>query len=155
MRWLAKRRGDPLKGQRGFSFLETVVAVGILGFMGAAFMVALNTGNEGIGDVNEQIRADALARSQLDEIRNAPYTDGGEYPESVASPVTGVYLVTVDVPSEYSLTITVQTIDERAGPLDCADQGNCNTFQEITVSVFSSGGGDRPILTLKSYIADK
>ena len=133
------------------SLMEVLVAVGILGFIGVAFITAMNTAYSNVGTLDEETQAEALARSQLEQIKNAPY------PEDPAVQGTDVYPVTVDLPTQYSMVINV------VRPTCIGEADNCTPLeelagdevvyiQEITVSVFRTGsGGDRQVFSLACY----
>ena len=122
--------------------VEVLIAVSILGFVSPAFLIAIDTLYNAVNTPDEQIQAEALARSQLDEILAADYNDDpGCYPDSC-------YPVTVDVPSNYYLSISAQALDDREGGETCIDQDNCNTLQEVKVTVSrpSGNGESTPVL---------
>ena len=43
-----------LRGQGGFTLLEVILAMGILGIVGVAFMSTLNAGTKAVGTLDEQ-----------------------------------------------------------------------------------------------------
>ena len=131
MRWL--------RGQRGFTLLEVILAMGILGIVGVAFMSTLNTGTRTTGTLKEQTQAEVLARSQLEEIKNIPYeTDSGCY--TLGDPAYPCYDKTITTPPDYTLSVTTE-------PLDFPGD---NALQKITVGVSRTGSG-KPILSLTTY----
>ena len=111
------------------------MAASILAAIGVVFMSAMFTGYRSVGTLDEQLQAEALIRSQLEDIKNSAYQDSGIYP------------VTVSVPPEYSMDIT-------AGYPSCVGTaGNCttlvtDTLQEITVSV---SHGNKLVLSVGCY----
>ncbi len=129
MRWLRRGRSRFFQGQMGFTLLEALVAVAILAFIGVVFMSAMNTSFRSAGIQDEQVTAESLARTQLEEIKAATYTNS--------------YNVTVEMPSQYSLTIEspyVSWNDADDVPPDVwIESGNNTGLQKITVRV-SSGG---------------
>lgn len=141
MRRLAKLWLRLPQGQAGISLIESLVAVAILGAIGVVFMTSLGTAYKSVGILDEQQQAETLIRSQLEDIKNSPYQDSGVYP------------VTVDLPPQYSMTITVTpptkigTLDNNT-PLEELLGYSVTTIQEITVSV-SHGG--KPVLAVACY----
>ena len=160
MRWLVKERLRFLREQRGFTLIETIVAVAILAAIGVTFISAIDTGYGGVRILDEKTQAEALIRSQLDAIKVSPYEDSevSEYPR------TDMYqdqLIT-DLPPQYSIVITVETpqqigvddIPTAFLPLEelFPEEVNVKYIQEITVSVYRTGnGGDRPVLSVGMY----
>jgi len=132
-----------------------LVAVGILGFIGVAFMTSMSTAYKSVGVLDEKTLAESLAWSQLEQIKNAPYEES----EVSAYPRTDMYqdyLIT-DLPTQYSLSIHVET------PTCIGEADNCTPLEELTgdeviyiqeikVSVFRTGGdGDRPVFSVSCY----
>jgi len=143
MRLLGKGRFRLLRGQRGFTLIEVLVAVAILAAIGVAFITSIDTGYRSARILDEKTQAEALIRSQLDDIRVSPYQDSGNY------------TVTVTLPPQYSMTINVeppQQIGLDRIPLEDLVEEPVTTIQEITVSVFRTGNGsDRPVLSVGTY----
>jgi len=137
MRWLGKARVRFIKEQKGFSLIEALVAASILTAIGVVFMGAMFTGYRVVGVLDEQQQAEILVRSQLEDIKSATYQE------------SGIYLVTVDLPPQYSMDIT-------SGYPSCiGTPDNCtvlvtDTLQEVTVSVYHGG---KPVLSVACYKA--
>jgi len=146
MRWLLKGKIKLFRGQMGFTLIEVLAAVAILAAIGVAFIAAMNTAHRGVGLLHEQSWAEALARSQLEGIKNSPYDESGEYP------------VTVDLPYQYGMSINVGTptcvegVGDNCSTVEEIVGDNVTTIQEIMVSVFRTGGeGDRPVFSVACY----
>jgi hypothetical protein len=104
-------------------------------------MTSLSTAYKSVGIMDEQQQAELLIRSQLEDIKNSLYRDDGAYP------------VTVTLPPEYSMAITVTppmrigTLDNNT-PLEVLMGGPVTTIQEITVSIRHGG---KPVLSVACY----
>ena len=62
-----------LSDNRGFSVLESMLVVALLGLVGPAFFLAFSSSTRAIQITGDQIQAEALARTQLEAIMNSPY----------------------------------------------------------------------------------
>ena len=157
MRLLRKGRLRFLRGQRGISLIEVLVAVAILGAIGVAFMTSMNTAHKSVGVLDEKTQAEALARSQLEQIRDAPYEESevSEYPR------TDMYLEQriTDLPPQYSIVITVEAPTCIGEADDCTpleellpEEVNVKYIQQIRVSVFRpTDEGDRAVFSISCY----
>ena len=127
MRWLRQARLRFLRGRIGISLIETVVALGILGLIGVAFLTALSTTSKSTDLYQQRVTAASLAQSQLEIVKAAPYDDIPPYYGDVSSPVS--------VPPGYNITIS--TVQQEVGK------------QEITVAVSRDGHSLLKLTTLK------
>ena len=110
----------PVTDERGLTLLEMIIALGILGVIGTAFLVTLATGNRATGALDQQTQAEVLARSQLELIADV-------------GPCSGAY-PTVTTPFQYTVNATSTYEDPPT-----------NKLEKIAVSVSRVG---RPILSL-------
>ena len=86
-----------MRGQRGISLIETVTAMGILGFIGVSFLTALFTTTESTDLYEQRVTASVLAQSQIEILKAAPYSE--DY-ESVPSPA--------GKPHDYDISISTE-----------------------------------------------
>lgn len=144
--------GWPLKGkfklfqeQKGFTLIEVLVAVGILAAIGVVFMTSLGTAYRSVGVLDEQTQAEALARSQIEDIKDSAWLTDGQYPG------------TIDLPPQYSIVISVdEAVTGEHNPSTWWVDDNYDTLKEITVSVLRPvNGGDRAIFSIKFYRTKK
>ncbi len=75
-----------LKGKEsGVTLIETLVALGILGFVAAAFLGGLATATKASVVANEQATAESLIRSGIEYVKNCTYQYAvSEYPVNPA-----------------------------------------------------------------------
>ena len=121
-------------GEAGATFIETIVALALLGIIAAAFLSGLATTSKASIIAAEQSTAESLARSQIEWAKNVAFVyDTAEY-----SPA--------EVPSGedyigYSAIIAAE-------PLNNPDDG----IQKITVTVKHY---DKEVLQLEGYKVDR
>jgi len=112
-----------LRGEAGATLVEELVTIAIIG-MGIVILVAMiTTGALGVRQVDDNVRADSLARSQLELIKDAPYQ---------ADPVSSPYPAVAGIPG-YSVTIEIEYWNAVAGDFQSALWND--GLQKITVTV--------------------
>ncbi len=134
MRRLGKGRFRLFRGQRGFTLMEVLVAVGILGFIGVAFMMALDTSYRGTSTLDEKIVGRTLVINYLEAIKSAPYAT--TYPD-VGDNIT--------VPFQYSVVVNTECSSDGENFSACTGG---ETLQEITIMVSREG---RPVYSTCTY----
>lgn len=139
MRLFRNPKASSCKGQRGLTLVEALVAASIIAAVGVVFMNAIFIGHRGVGLLDEQIQAESLIRSQIEDIKNADFSDIGYYP------------VTVTIPPTYSLNITVR-YPQCIGTADDCTVLVTDTLQEITISCYH---GTRHVLSIACYKAQQ
>jgi len=111
-----------IKDQRGLGLAESVVAVAIVGVAIVIFVTALSAGSIGVREGDQQVLAQSLARTQLEEIKAATYDTS--YPA-------------IDTPKGYTISIGITSI-----PYTDTD------IQKITVTIWQD---INEILTVEDY----
>ncbi|MFC1910748.1 prepilin-type N-terminal cleavage/methylation domain-containing protein [Chloroflexota bacterium] len=110
-----------MKQEGGFTLLEVLLSMALVGILGVAIPSALSIANKTTIISNEHTMAESLARSQMDYMQNQIY-------DSTNNPPT--YSMLADLPTGYSITQTIARLDPKGnGTAD--DDG----LQQITVTV--------------------
>jgi len=127
--------GVCVKGGRGFTLVETAVALAVFASIGLAVLVALQISARSTMISDEQATALRLARQQIEYVQSQPYDAINDPP---------LYVLLPDMPSGYSIAtpIVVRLDPGNDGLLD--DDG----LQRITVAV---NRDNRTVLTLTDY----
>jgi Tfp pilus assembly protein PilV len=85
-----------IKNQKGIAFIETLIALVILGLIGTAFMLALSVSSKAIITSDELTISESLARSQIEFVKQQPY-------DPAAAGGEGTYLKIGDIPAGYTI----------------------------------------------------
>ncbi len=140
MRWLGKERFRFFRSQGGFSLLEALVAVLILGFIGAGVIMAIDTNARATRVLDEQVQATNLATGYFEAIRELTYEK--IYPEYSSAGEN------ITIPAQYSVDIDVDYSSD--GTIwDDTHTADAQTLQRITVSVSREGG--KPVLLMCTF----
>ena len=117
------------RDQPGFTLIEVLIALGILGAVGVGILSGLNTAFRAQDINREHVVAENLTRAVLEDIRFQSYQDS--------------YTVTVPVPSGYSFTTDTQPY---CTPQPCTPDNN---LQRNAVTVLRGGQGVVTVEDLK------
>jgi prepilin-type N-terminal cleavage/methylation domain-containing protein len=123
-----------MNSEKGFTILEVLVAIALLGILGVAFLGGLSTASKALFLADERTTAESLARSQMEYVKNEMYDDTDPYK----------YAQT-DVPSSDDPAYTI-SVD--AEPLNTPDDG----IQKITVTV---NHHSKQVIILEDYKVDR
>ena len=63
-----------MKNERGFSLVEVVIAIALMGIVGVAFLGGLSTASKAIFTADERATAESLARTEMEFVRNQAYS---------------------------------------------------------------------------------
>ncbi len=128
-----------IRSNKGYSLIETLIAVVILGVIGIAVFTGLSTAASANIVSDEQTTAGSIARRQIESIQQQAY-------DSINNPP--VYTLITDLPAGYSIVTPVVT---RLDPKNNGT-GNDDGLQEISVTVMH---GTKTVLTLVDYKVKK
>ena len=120
--------------ESGVTFIETVVALAILGVIAVAFLNGLTTTSKSVFIADEHTTAESLAQSQMEWVKNASYSYNATTYSSAPIPSGKDYI-------NYSALITVE-------PLRSPDDG----IQKISVTIKRS---DKGVTKLEGYKVDR
>ena len=126
-------------GSRGFSMLEVVIAIALLGIIAVSVLSALQTAALAFIIADRRATAESIARTQMEWVRYSDYDyeleDG--HPEYSLDPQ-----IQITLPPDFSVNTTAIRLNKDLDPDD--DDG----IQEITVTVSHDG---RVVVTLEDY----
>ncbi len=118
----------------GITFLETVIALAILGAVSVSFLNGLTSASKSVFIVDKKTTAESLAQSQMEWVKNASYSYNATSYSAVPIPDGKDYL-------QYSSVVSAE-------PVHTPDDG----IQKITVSIQRSG---ESVYFLQGYKVDR
>ena len=118
-----------MKGNKGFAFIETIVALALLGIVAVFFLGSIGTATKASIVNDEQATAESLARSEVEYIKTYSYQySATEYPIDPA----------LDIPSGWSVNTTVEAL-----------HGTDDGIQKVMITVQRAGEEKLSALTYK------
>ena len=123
-----------MKSQMGFTLIETLVALAILGIVAVSILSGMATTSKATAIADERATAESLARSQLEWVKNADYVYSATEYSPAPIPDGKDYV-------GYSAIIVAE-------PLHDPDDG----IQKIIITVKRS---DKVVITLEGYKVDR
>ncbi len=63
-----------IKNERGFSLIEVIIALALLGIIAVAFLGAMATASKALFIADERTTAESLARSQMEYVKSQSYS---------------------------------------------------------------------------------
>jgi type II secretory pathway pseudopilin PulG len=128
-----------LRKQEGFGLVEVIIALGLLGIIGIAFLTALATSSTAILTSDKHATAESLARSELEYVKSQDYSSDpwsyqlpsgtsptGQFPEWW---VPGSHTLPTGY-ENYTATVEAEWLD----PMENGD-GSDDGLQKITVTI--------------------
>lgn len=129
-----------LRNDQGATLVEELVTVAIIGLGIVILVVMITTGALGVKQVDDSVRADTLAKSQLELIKDAPYR---------ADPSSSPYPTVSSLPG-YSIAVGIEYWNASSSSFQAGVRND--GLQKITVSVTS---GSTQITQLAGYKVDR
>jgi len=142
MRWLRKGKLRFLRGQRGFTLIEVVLAAAILAVIGVGLLNALDTNAKATRTLDEKVVATNLATAYFEAVKAMPYyTDVETY-------LNDDTITSITIPPQYIVDVNIQFSSESIleGEItqiiwvDDYDTENPQTLQKIAISVSREDG---------------
>lgn len=123
-----------MKKEKGFTLIEVIIALAILGIIGIAFLGALATASKAVAIADERASSESLARSEMEYVKSQDYSlaDWSYELPSGTSP-TGQFPDWWDFDDPHTLPdgYTGFIVTVNAVPLHATDDG----IQKITVTI--------------------
>ena len=134
--------GRQMKTEKGFSLLETLIALGLLGIIAVGFLSGLSTTFKAVMVSQERVVAESLAKSQLEYIKAQDYVLTADY--NPADPEKRYELI--DIPAD----LVEKGYDIEISPPETIISPGDDEFelQSITVAVRRNG---EKIITISDY----
>jgi prepilin-type N-terminal cleavage/methylation domain-containing protein len=121
---------------RGFTLIEVLIALALMGTIAITILSALSTASLTLITADRRATAESLARSQLEYVKNQDYDD-------INSPPQYQPLSAGIIPDGYDIAINAVRLDPEGD-----GTGDDDGIQKITVSVSRDG---EAIITLEDY----
>lgn len=146
-------------GEKGFTLIENIIAVAIVGLISVAFLSALATAYKSDFIANQLTNAGSLARSQTEYIKSQSYSPNSwQYTVSPSSRVSTSMPSWWDVNNPPLLTSGYAGFSVTANVTDFDSNGNGTIevpgrdegVRKIIVRVYHDGNS-QPVITLEDY----
>jgi len=143
MRWLGKERLRFLRGQKGFTLIEVVLAAAILAVIGVGLLNALDTNAKATRQLDEKVVATNLATAYFEAIKAAPYDITKPYYDDAVAGIT--------IPLQYDVNVDIYFSSDGASGdgIDWVDTYTDETIQEIAITISRDDG--KHILTICAF----
>jgi Tfp pilus assembly protein PilV len=129
-----------LRNQAGLTLFEVLVAVSILGFIGASIALAVSTSHKSTGVMDEQVTAMNIATSCVEALNAADFSDSYSIEDSTFDGV--------DIAQNYSVVFDTECTTDGENFTSC---NGSQTLQKIQVNVYM---GNKRILYLCTFKSD-
>ncbi len=155
-----------IKSERGFTLIEVVIAMLLLGIIGVALLSGLATASMALVIADERATAESLARSQMEYVKNQGYRTAPLHdPPDSSGEAKYDRIADSEIPDGYTIwskdhdgiivydadiasIIGVPWNSQTNQPTEPTDTG----IQKVTVVIYHQ---DKEILTLEDYKVDR
>jgi len=139
LRLSSKARKDFRGSSRGFSMLEVVIAIALLGIIAVSVLSALQTAALALISADRRATAESLARTQMEWVRYSEY----DYELAEGHPEYGLDpQIETALPPNFTVDTTAIRLNKDVDPND--DDG----IQQITVTVSHEG---QVVVTIEDF----
>ena len=128
-----------MRNERGFSLIEVIIALALLGIIAVVFLGGLATASKAILVADVRTTAESLARSQMEHVKSQNYDKDNDPPQYT--------LLLSDIPDGYYIDITPERLDPNEDGTE-----NDDGIQKITVTIKH---GTEQVITLEDYKVDR
>jgi prepilin-type N-terminal cleavage/methylation domain-containing protein len=87
-----------MKDEKGFTLIEVVIAIAVMGIIAAAYLGALGNSSMTLAVADERATAESLARSQMEYVKEQDYSDNYTAPIIPTEYDTAGYSATITPP---------------------------------------------------------
>ena len=92
-----------IKNERGFTLIEVLIAVALVGIIAVAFLSGLATASRALVIADEHATAESLARSQMEYVKNQGYITAADYDAGVPGSGEVTYDKITGIPGDYTI----------------------------------------------------
>jgi len=144
-----------MRNEKGFTLIEVVIAIALLGIVAVAILGGLATASKAIVIADERATAESLARSQMEDVKKLDYTkapSGGEasYTNAKISVPSGYEIRSINRAGGGDTTTNIIGVpwDSATGQAVTIDVG----LQRIKLAIYHNG---KLLFTLEGYKVDR
>jgi prepilin-type N-terminal cleavage/methylation domain-containing protein len=92
-----------MKKEKGYSLIEVIIALALLGIVAVAFLSAMATGSRAIFIADERATAESLARAEMEYVRSQDYITALDYDPGVSGSGEVIYAKITEIPEGYTI----------------------------------------------------